>query len=45
MDSYSGPSFRATDKFGDPLPVGDYLAVMELEMRSERFVRPVTITE
>ena len=45
IDSYRGPSFRATDRFGDPLPVGEYLAVMELEKRSERFVEPVTIAE
>ena len=44
-DSYRGPTFHANDKFGDPLPVGDYLAVMELDKRSERFVVPVSVTE
>ena len=45
VNSYRGPTFHANDKFGDPLPVGDYLAVMELEKRSQRFVVPVSITE
>ncbi|MBW3595576.1 MAG: hypothetical protein KY391_08365, partial [Actinobacteria bacterium] len=34
IDRYKGPTFAATDKFGEPLPVGEYLAVMELQERS-----------
>ena len=43
VDRYAGPTFRATDKYGDPLPVGEYLAVMELQYRSKRFVEPVSV--
>lgn len=42
---YAGPTFSATDKYGAPLPAGEYLAMMELQYRSKRFSEPVTITE
>ena len=44
-DRFSGPTFRATDKYGDPLPSGDYLAALELQRSSKRFTVPVSITE
>ena len=40
----SGPTFRAADKYGEPLPPGDYLAVMDLEERTERVVERVMVT-
>lgn len=40
----SGPTFRAADKYGEPLPPGDYLAVMDLERRRQDIVVPVTVT-
>ena len=43
-DRFAGPTFRATDKFGDPLPPGDYIATMRLELRAEAITAPVEIT-
>ena len=43
-DRFAGATFRATDKYGDPLPPGDYLAAIAFERRSERLTQPVTIT-
>ena len=43
-DRFTGPTFRASDKYGDPLPPGEYLAAVAFERRSDRLTRPVTIT-
>ncbi len=43
VNAYKGPTFVAADKYGEPLPPGDYVAVMEIRQRSERFVQPVTV--
>ena len=40
-----GPTFSATDMYGDPLPPGEYVAAMELELLSRRLFVPVTIVE
>jgi hypothetical protein len=40
-----GNTFTATSPSGKPLPPGEYLAVIEIEGRSERLVEPVTVTE
>ena len=40
-----GPTFSATDMYGDPLPPGEYVAAMELELLSRRLLVPVTIVE
>lgn len=39
-----GPTFRATDKLGDPLPPGDYIATMQLPGRTEPLTVPVEVT-
>lgn len=39
----SGPEFPAHTKYGDPLPPGEYLAVLEIEGLSERLEYPVTV--
>ena len=44
VDRFAGPSFRAADMYGDPLPPGDYIAAVAIERRSERLTQPVTIT-
>ena len=43
-DRSAGPDFHATDKFGDPLAPGEYLAAMQIEGRSERITVPVQVT-
>ena len=45
VDRYSGPTFQATDKFGDPLPPGEYIATVTLDLRSEPLTQPVTVTD
>jgi hypothetical protein len=43
-DTYDGPTFPATTRFGDPLPPGDYLAVVEIDGLRERLSYPVRVT-
>lgn len=38
-----GPDFPARTKFGEPLPPGEYLAVLEIEGLSQRLSYPVTV--
>ena len=38
-----GPSFPAHTKYGDPLPSGKYLAVLEIEGLSQRLEYPVAV--
>jgi len=44
-DRWHGPDFIAANKFGDPLPPGEYLAVLDIDGRSTRLSYPVTISE
>ncbi len=44
VDRSVGPTFQAADKFGDPLPPGEYLAGMALEGLSERILVPIEVT-
>lgn len=39
----SGPDFPAHTKYGDPLPPGEYLAVLEVQGLSQRLEYPVTV--
>jgi hypothetical protein len=39
----SGPDFPAHTKYGDPLPPGEYLAVLEIQGLSHRLEYPVTV--
>jgi hypothetical protein len=39
----SGPDFPAHTKYGDPLPPGEYLAVLEIQGLSQRLEYPVTV--
>ena len=43
-DDYRGPDFPARTKYGEPLPPGEYLAVLEIRGLSQRLEYPVTIT-
>jgi hypothetical protein len=43
-DEYRGPDFFARTKFGEPLPPGEYLAVLDIRGLSQRLEYPVTIT-
>ena len=43
-DTFDGHDFSATTPTGEPLPPGEYLAVLEIEGRSERLTAPVTVT-
>lgn len=43
-DVFRGPDFYARTKFGDPLPPGEYLAVLEIGGLSQRLEHPVTVT-
>jgi hypothetical protein len=40
---WSGPAFPAHTKYGDPLPPGEYLAVLEIRGLSQRLEYPVTV--
>lgn len=42
-EEFGGPSFPATDMFGSPLPVGEYLASWEVD--GKRFQYPVTVLD
>lgn len=44
-DRWDGPGFIAANKFGEPLPPGEYLAVLDTDGRSTRLSYPVTISE
>jgi hypothetical protein len=44
-ESYSGPTFPATTKFGDPLPPGRYIATLEIEGLSGRLEQHVVVTD
>lgn len=44
-ESYSGPTFPAATKFGDPLPPGRYIASLEIQGRTDRLEQPVMVTE
>lgn len=39
----SGPDFPALTRYGDPLPPGEYLAVLEIQGLSQRLEYPVTV--
>lgn len=41
---YGGPDFVARTKYGDPVPPGEYLAVLDIEGLSHRVEYPVTVT-
>lgn len=43
-EEYEGPDFVARTKHGDPLPPGEYLAVLDIEGLSQRLEYPVTVT-
>ena len=43
-NEYRGPDFFARTKYGDPLPPGDYLAVLDIRGLTQRLEYPVTIT-
>jgi hypothetical protein len=43
-DEYNGPDFYARTKYGDPLPPGEYLAVLDIIGLSQRLEYPVTVT-
>ena len=43
-EEYRGPDFFAQTKYGDPLPPGDYLAVLDIRGLSQRLEYPVTVT-
>ena len=43
-DSHDGPAFPATDRFGEPLVPGRYLAVVAIDGRTEPLRYPVTVT-
>jgi hypothetical protein len=43
-DGYRGPDFFARTKYGEPLPAGEYLAVVDIRGLSQRLEYPVTIT-
>ncbi|MFN2524801.1 MAG: hypothetical protein ABR505_00830 [Actinomycetota bacterium] len=45
IDRRTGPTFVARDKFGDPLPPGDYLAALEIPGYSQRLTQPVEVTD
>jgi hypothetical protein len=42
-DEHMGPEFPAHTKYGDPLPPGEYLAVLEIQGLSQRLEYPVTV--
>ena len=44
-DRYSGPTFPARTRYGDPLPPGKYIASLEIEGYSERLEQSIEITE
>jgi hypothetical protein len=44
-ESYSGPTFPAATKFGDPLPPGRYIAALKIDGLSGRLEQPVVVTE
>ena len=43
-DEHDGPNFFARNKYGEPLPPGEYLAVLDIEGLSKRLEYPVTVT-
>lgn len=43
-DERRGPHFYARTKYGDPLPAGDYLAVLDIEGMSDRLEYQVRVT-
>ena len=43
VDDFTGPTFQAAAKNGDPLPPGDYLAVWEVD--GQRLEYPVEVTD
>lgn len=43
-EEYDGPTFFARTMYGDPLPPGDYLAVLDIRGLSHRLEYPVTVT-
>jgi len=42
-DDRAGPEFTAQGGYSEPLPPGEYLAVLEIDGFSERLVRTVTV--
>ena len=44
-ESYSGPTFPATTKFGDPLAPGRYIASLEIKGLSHRLEQPVDVVK
>ncbi len=45
VDISEGPRIPAVSQSGEPLPPGEYLAVIDIPLRSERVVLPVTVVE
>lgn len=43
-NEHRGPDFFARTKYGDPLPPGDYLAVLDIKGLSKRLEYPVRVT-
>jgi hypothetical protein len=43
-DEFGGPGFFARTKYGEPLPPGEYLAVLAIRGISQRLEYPVTVT-
>ena len=43
-EEYRGPDFFARTKYGDPLPPGEYIAVLDIRGLSQRLEYPVTVT-
>jgi hypothetical protein len=43
-DEFDGPAFYARTAYGDPLPPGEYLAVLDIRGFSQRLEYPVTVT-
>lgn len=45
MERYGGRTFPARTKHGEPLPLGTYIATLEIEGYSERLEEPIEIIE
>ncbi|MFN2389006.1 MAG: hypothetical protein ABR575_05300 [Actinomycetota bacterium] len=41
----TGTDQEPRTRAGEPLPAGEYLAALEIEGRSGRFLEPVTVTQ
>lgn len=43
VDRIPGPDFQASDRYGEPLPPGDYVAALEIEGFPERLLQPLEV--